>query len=82
MFVYVLRSEKDGSLYVGSTKDIKERVISHNNGYNSATKTKRPWVLIRTEEYNNISLAFKREKFLKSGDGRKVLEHLCSFNKV
>jgi putative endonuclease len=78
MFVYILRNKKDNSLYVGSTKNIKQRFNSHNSGESLSTKFKRPWVLARVEEYNNCSLALKRERFLKTGRGRKVLRNLIS----
>jgi putative endonuclease len=76
MYVYVLRSEKDGSLYVGSTENLQERFTYHNKGYNSSTKTKVPWKLMRCEEYFDRNLALKRERFFKSGKGRKVLKEL------
>jgi len=31
-YIYVLRSKKDGKLYVGKTKNLKERIKRHNNG--------------------------------------------------
>ncbi|MDD5108159.1 MAG: GIY-YIG nuclease family protein [Candidatus Omnitrophica bacterium] len=79
MFVYVLRSKKDKSLYIGSTKNVDQRFNSHNRGESLSTKSKRPWVLTRVEEYNSDSLALKREKFLKSGEGRRVLKNLTLF---
>ena len=77
MIVYILKSGKDGSLYVGLTKDIEKRIIQHNKGQNASTKLRRPWVLIKTEEYSSNLLAIKREKFLKTGDGRRILKNLC-----
>ncbi|MCK4905493.1 GIY-YIG nuclease family protein [bacterium] len=82
MYVYILKSKKDESFYIGSTKNVNERLKQHNKGYNVSTKKKIPWVLIRTEKYNDKSLALKREKFLKSGKGREVLKNLCSLRKV
>jgi len=79
MFVYILKSEKDKSFYVGSTNNIEQRFNSHNRGESLSTKLKRPWILTRVEEYNNNSLALKREKFLKSAKGRRVLKNLLSF---
>jgi len=78
MFVYILRSLKDNSLYVGSTKNVEQRFNSHNKGENLSTKSKVPWVLARVEEYNNDTLALKREKFLKSALGRRVLKNLLT----
>ena len=77
-YVYILQSEKDGSLYVGSTKNLSERLRVHNAGKNRSTKSKLPWKLMRSESYGSFSLALKREKFLKSGDGRRVLKRLLS----
>ena len=82
MYVYILRSEKDGSMYVGATNNIKERVRYHREGYNISTKAKMPWVLVRVEKYDNISLALRREKFLKSGRGREVLKNLCPLKRI
>ena len=78
MFVYVLRSEKDKSFYIGSTKNVEQRLNSHNSGESLSTKSKRPWVLARVEEYDSGSLALKREKFLKSAKGRRILRNLIS----
>jgi putative endonuclease len=74
MYVYILKSLKDGSYYVGSSSNVAERIKSHNRGSNLATKLKRPWILIRSEIYDTSSLALKREKFLKTGDGRRILK--------
>jgi putative endonuclease len=78
VYVYILKSGKDGSFYIGLTKDIEKRVIQHNNGYNLSTKSKRPWAIVRTEEYGNNLLAIKRERFLKTCKGRQVVKNICS----
>jgi putative endonuclease len=72
--VYVLKSEKDGIRYVGSGADSNERLRRHNRGDYRFTKGHRPWKLIYKEEYNTRSEAVKRERFLKSGQGRKFLD--------
>ena len=77
MYVYILKSEKDHSFYVGSTKNVEKRLAQHNNGYSLSTKAKRPWLLMRIEEYKDNSLAIKRERFLKSSLGRDVVKNLC-----
>ncbi len=77
MFVYILISEKDGTLYVGCTKNLKNRLRGHNAGNVRSTKSKIPWKIIRSEEYESLSIASKREKFLKSGLGRRVVRNLC-----
>lgn len=72
-YVYVLHSGKDGKLYVGSTPDLKKRLVKHQTGYVRATKNRRPLKLIYYEAYILRKDALRREKYLKSGDGRKEL---------
>ena len=76
MFVYVLKSDKDGTFYVGTTKNVSERLLQHNRSQSLATKTRKPWELIGVEEYKDISLALKREKFFKTGKGKVVIKNL------
>ncbi len=71
---YVLKSLKDGIRYVGSSLDAKERLRKHNNGANRFTKGHRPWVIMYVESFTTKTEAIKREKFLKSGQGRKWLD--------
>ncbi|MCX6764306.1 MAG: GIY-YIG nuclease family protein [Candidatus Nealsonbacteria bacterium] len=77
-YTYLLESNIDKSWYIGYTKDLRERFLSHNKGENIATKNKKPWRLIYYEAYINIIDAKKREKFLKSGSGRKFLKRQIS----
>lgn len=72
--VYILFSEKDHQLYIGSTSDLKVRVKKHENGYVIATKYRRPLKLIYYESYISSSDAKRREKFLKGGKGRGELK--------
>ena len=74
--VYVLKSEKDGIRYAGSGKDALERLRRHNKGDYRFTKGHRPWRLIYKENYGSRSEAVQRERFLKSGQGRKFLDEV------
>jgi len=73
-FVYVLRSKKDKIRYIGSGENPLERLRRHNKGDYRFTKGHHPWELIYQEKCINRSQAMKREKFLKSGQGRKWLD--------
>ena len=75
-FVYALKSKKDGSRYIGSGENAEGRLQRHNAGDYRYTKGHRPWVLIYKESFRNRSEAVKRERFLKSGVGRKQLKEL------
>ncbi len=74
-FVYVLNSQKDGSWYIGYTQNIKERLNQHNHGESYYTKRKKPWDLLYYEVSFNKYDAIAREKYLKSGMGRRYLKN-------
>ncbi|MEK7093572.1 MAG: GIY-YIG nuclease family protein [Patescibacteria group bacterium] len=78
-YVYVLRSKKTGSWYIGSTKDMKKRILSHNVGKNRSTKSGVPWTTIYCEIGLNRDDARAREKYLKSGQGRRYLKNRLKF---
>ena len=63
--VYILRSLKDGNLYIGSTNDLARRLEEHNTGKVPSTKPRRPFVVIYYEAYRSESDARKREHNLK-----------------
>ena len=75
-FVYVLISEKYKTRYVGCAFDMTQRIKEHNEGRCRYTSGRRPWNVIRKEEYQTLSEARKRERFLKTGKGRKELDNL------
>ena len=83
-YVYILFSEKDGELYIGSTPDLKSRIIKHNNGFVKAMKYRRPLRLIYYEAYLIPTDAKHREVFLKGGKGHEELKIQLqeSFRKV
>ena len=71
-YTYVLKSLSHGTLYVGSSEFPERRLKDeHNRGRVRYTKGRMPWELIYKESFLLRSEAMKREKFLKSGQGRK-----------
>jgi len=74
--VYILRSTKDGSLYVGYTTNIKQRLSTHNKGSVTSTKGKRPWKLVFVETYISQKDALRREKYLKTSPGKSAIKHM------
>lgn len=73
-FVYILHSKKDDKLYIGYSKDLKNRFSLHINGKVASTKNRRPLELIYYEAYQNRLDAKKREVFLKSGSGHRFIK--------
>lgn len=75
-FIYAIKSQKDGRIYVGLSLNIKNRIIEHNAGYVFSTKGFRPWKLIYQEEVNDRKEARLREKYFKSGFGKELLKSI------
>ncbi len=64
--VYLLRSKKDKSFYIGYTGDLDKRLKEHNSGLVNYTSKFKPWSLVYYEGYISLLDAQKREKTLKS----------------
>ena len=76
--VYVLKSTVNGRSYTGSTNDINRRLSEHNSGKSKYTRSTRPFILIHKEAYNTRLEARRRELFLKSGKGRKIVKEILA----
>ena len=72
-YVYLLHSAKDNGVYIGFSTDLKKRWSEHMRRASFATKSRGPWKLIYYEAYTEREDAEGREKFLKSGAGRRFL---------
>ena len=77
-YVYAIQSESSSKIYIGHTKDPVERLKRHNlelpSKSKSFTKKNRgPWKLIYKEKYLTRKEAIKREKKLKTYQGRKYI---------
>jgi putative endonuclease len=72
-YVYALRSETDSGLYLGYSSDLRKRIAQHKRGAAFATSYRGPWKLIYYEAYVEQADALGREKYLKSGSGRRFL---------
>jgi putative endonuclease len=72
-YVYVLRSIGDDGLYIGYSAKLRKRFRQHVQGDSLATSHRRPWKLIYYEAYLEQADAIGRERYLKSGAGRRFL---------
>jgi len=73
--VYIIESLKDKLWYTGCTNNLIKRLKDHNEGKVYATKPRRPLILIYYEVSHNKYDAFAREKYLKSGMGKRYLKN-------
>jgi predicted GIY-YIG superfamily endonuclease len=72
-FVYILRCS-DGSLYIGHTYDLRQRIIAHNEGRGAAwTGCRRPVELVYQEAHDFEQQAISREHQIKRWTRTKKL---------
>lgn len=74
--VYAIYNKEAGKFYIGQTEDMTRRLYQHNNhvftGYTA--RYRGEWILIYQESVATRSDALKREKQLKSGNGREFIK--------
>ncbi len=72
-YVYVLRSEIDNNLYIGSTNDLRRRFAQHNSGKVDSTKSRIPLHIEAYFAVRDQSRAVELEQYLKTGSGKAFL---------
>ena len=74
-YTYVLKSELDNKLYIGYSPNLKKRFYEHSVGYVLSTNKRRPLKLVYYEACLSKDKAVKREKYFKTGFGRRYLKN-------
>jgi putative endonuclease len=74
-YVYILQSLQSENWYTGCTSDLRKRFAEHNNGISTYTKDRGPYKLIYYEASLNKQDAFAREKYLKTGMGKRYVKN-------
>jgi len=84
-FVYIIKSEKNGKNYIGSTSNIDQRLKWHNAGKNTSTRYRRPFKLIYKREFGSKINALSYERWLKNQKGgfrvKELIKNWDSDNK-
>ena len=75
-YVYVIQSQATGRHYTGSCADIADRLRHHNSGATPSTRHGIPWIVVHAESLATRQEALRRERFLKTGQGRRKLAAL------
>ena len=73
-YTYVIQSKKNCEIYIGFTSDLRQRLTEHNQGLNFSTKRYMPWKLIYYEVCLEQSDATRRENYLKTTQGGRLLK--------
>ncbi|KPJ55728.1 excinuclease ABC subunit C [Parcubacteria bacterium DG_74_2] len=74
-YTYVLISKRDNKFYVGFTNNLKKRIKEHNKGLVNSTRSRRFLKLVYCEICLSKQDALKREKYFKTGFGRRFLHN-------
>ncbi len=72
-YVYFLKLF-NGCVYKGITDNLERRLSEHNYGKVESTKNRRPLKFIGYEAYLLKTDARRREKFLKTTEGRRLFQ--------
>ncbi|CAB1076745.1 hypothetical protein D1AOALGA4SA_4540 [Olavius algarvensis Delta 1 endosymbiont] len=75
-YVYIIQSQKNESYYIGTTRNLSDRIERHNQGRSKFTKAKRPWKLVYSKEYPDRSSAMKREYAIKRRKSKDYISKL------
>jgi putative endonuclease len=74
-YTYVLQSKKSkDEFYIGYTTDLSNRLKEHNQGLNLSTKRYKPWKVIYCEICTDIDDTKRRERYLKTTQGGRLLK--------
>ena len=71
-YVYIIKSEVDGSFYKGFTEDPIQRLNYHNQGSTQSTRRLIPWMFVYIEECPSKKDALIREKNLKKASRERI----------
>ena len=74
--VYILKSLKDNSYYIGSTDNIERRFHQHSSGFSYSTKNLRPLVLARFMTCDSLKEARQFEYRLKKYKRKDIIEKI------
>jgi len=74
-YTYILRSTKNKKWYTGYTRDLRKRFDEHTNGKSIYTKSRGPFTLVYYEACPNEDDAKAREKYLKTGTGKRYIKN-------
>lgn len=74
-YVYILLSKQDGKFYTGVTSNLENRLSEHNTGMVVSTRYRRPLEIVYFEASLNKSDAFRRERYLKTGMGKRYVKN-------
>ena len=81
-YVYILASERNGTLYIGITNDLVKRIYEHKNDYiDGFTKKYNVKKLVYYEQHEDVESALTREKQIKKWYRKWKLKLIEEYNR-
>ena len=75
--VYILYSLSLDKFYIGHTcEDINDRLRKHISNHKGFTAKTKDWEIVYSEEFDNKSRAYERERTIKSWKSKKKIKQL------
>src|SRR5690554_5213437 len=76
-YFYILFSENANKFYIGHCdENINERLRKHNSNHKGFTGKWNDWKIVYKESYPTKTLAYQRERTVKSWKSRTMIEKL------
>lgn len=75
-YTYVLRSFRDGKLYIGYSENLRKRFRDHQLGVVESTRARRPFELLFYEAFKEQEDALRRERYFKTTKGKAALKKM------
>ncbi|MBI3627856.1 MAG: GIY-YIG nuclease family protein [Candidatus Sungbacteria bacterium] len=72
--VYILKSERDGGIYIGHTEDLSLAMAEHEAGAKRGTKYRLPMQLVHKESVKSFKQVKMKEQYWLSREGVKEIE--------
>lgn len=80
-FVYIMASQKNGTIYIGQTDDLVNRAHAHKSGeIKGFTRQYKCYDLVWFETHETRSSAFKRERQMKEWNRKWKLRRIEDMN--
>ena len=80
--MYILRSLKNDTFYIGSTNDIDRRIIQHNTGKSIYTSEVMPFEIVFKQSFPTLKEARKAEYWLKRQKDKNLINKLIIEGKI
>ena len=75
VYIYILANKRNGTIYIGVTSDLPNRIWQHkNNLIEGFTKKYNVHKLVYFEQHESMNLAIEREKQIKKWNRKWKLE--------